>query len=72
MVQAGGPGEEDSRAVAIDVPVPTPGEAQVLIKVHRAALNRMGLLQRQGLYPVPAGASPILGLASEMSHQRSQ
>ena len=62
VVQAGGPGEEESMAVADCVPVPTLGEGQVLIKVHRAALNRMDLLQRKGLYPVPPDASPILGV----------
>ena len=34
----------------------------VLIKVSAAGINRADLLQRQGLYPAPADASPILGL----------
>jgi putative PIG3 family NAD(P)H quinone oxidoreductase len=41
-------------------PVPTPH--QVLIKVAAAGISRPDLMQRQGLYPAPAGASPILGL----------
>ena len=43
-------------------PVPTPGADEVLIKVHSAGLNRADLLQRQGLYPPPEDASPIMGL----------
>ena len=43
-----------------DVPVPENGE--VLIKVHAAGVNRPDVMQRQGLYPPPPGASPILGL----------
>jgi putative PIG3 family NAD(P)H quinone oxidoreductase len=43
-------------------PQPTPNEAQVLIKVAAAGVNRPDILQRQGLYPPPPGASEILGL----------
>lgn len=42
--------------------VPDPGKSEVLIKVHAAGVNRPDLMQRQGLYPPPPGASPILGL----------
>jgi len=41
---------------------PVPGRSQVLVKVEATALNRADILQRKGLYPPPAGASPILGL----------
>lgn len=41
---------------------PTPQKKEVLINVFAAGLNRPDLLQRQGLYPPPPGASPILGL----------
>lgn len=41
---------------------PAPGPGEVLIRVHATAVNRADLLQRQGLYPPPPGASPILGL----------
>ncbi len=34
----------------------------MLIDVAASALNRADLLQRQGLYPPPPGASAILGL----------
>ncbi len=32
------------------------------IRVHAAGVNRADLLQRQGFYPPPPGASPLLGL----------
>ena len=35
---------------------------QVLVRSAATAVNRADLLQRRGLYPVPAGASQILGL----------
>jgi len=43
-------------------PTPQPAAGEVLIKVHAAGVNRPDLMQRQGNYPPPAGASPILGL----------
>jgi NADPH2:quinone reductase len=42
--------------------VPVPGPAEVLIRVSAAGINRPDLLQRQGHYPPPAGASLIPGL----------
>ena len=41
---------------------PSAQPAEVLIKVIAAGVNRPDVIQRQGLYPAPAGASPILGL----------
>jgi putative PIG3 family NAD(P)H quinone oxidoreductase len=41
---------------------PTPGPGEVIIDVAGTAVNRADLLQRQGLYPPPPGASEILGL----------
>ena len=41
---------------------PDPGTGEVLIKVHAAGVNRPDIMQRQGLYPPPPGASMILGL----------
>ena len=46
----------------VDGEVPTPNSDEVLIRVHAAGINRPDILQRQGLYPAPADASPILGL----------
>jgi len=45
-----------------DAPVPTPGQGEVLIKVAAAGINRADLSQREGHYPPPPGASPILGM----------
>ncbi len=42
--------------------MPVPKANEVLIRVHAAGINRPDILQRQGLYPPPADASPILGL----------
>jgi NADPH2:quinone reductase len=43
-------------------PVPVPGSREVLIKVEAAGINRPDVLQRQGNYPPPKGASDLLGL----------
>ncbi|MDG1996892.1 MAG: NAD(P)H-quinone oxidoreductase [Emcibacteraceae bacterium] len=45
-----------------DVTTPTPSDKEVLIKVEAAGINRPDIVQRNGLYPPPPGASPILGL----------
>ena len=58
ITQPGGP-EVLSEAIRPD-PVPGPGE--VLIGVAAAGVNRADLLQRQGHYPPPPGASDIPGL----------
>ncbi len=42
--------------------VPRPGPGEVLIKVAAAGVNRPDVMQRQGMYPPPKGASPIPGL----------
>ena len=43
-------------------PVPEPGPGEVLIEVTASGINRPDVLQRQGLYPAPKGASDLLGL----------
>jgi NADPH2:quinone reductase len=55
---AGGP--EVMRLGAGPLPEPHPGE--VLIRVLAAGVNRPDISQREGKYPPPADASPILGL----------
>lgn len=45
-----------------EAPSPVAGPGEVLIDVHAAGVNRPDLAQRQGRYPAPPGASPILGL----------
>ena len=41
---------------------PVPGENQVLVRVAAAGINRPDVMQRQGKYPPPPGASTIPGL----------
>ncbi|MCO5057993.1 MAG: NAD(P)H-quinone oxidoreductase [Rhizobiaceae bacterium] len=43
-------------------PVPQPGEGEILIRVRAAGVNRPDVLQRQGAYPPPPGASDLPGL----------
>lgn len=43
-------------------PKPEPGDDELLVRVRATALNRADLLQREGKYPPPPGASPLLGL----------
>jgi NADPH:quinone reductase len=43
-------------------PTPKPGTGEVLIRVIASGVNRADLMQRQGRYPPPPGASDILGL----------
>src|SRR4051794_8430627 len=45
-----------------EAPDPRPGPGEVLVDVVASAVNRADLLQRQGFYPPPPGASEILGL----------
>jgi NADPH2:quinone reductase len=47
---------------AVSRPIPQPGMGELLIQVAAAGVNRPDLLQRQGFYPPPAGASDIPGL----------
>ena len=56
-------------------PDPVAGPGQVVIQVRAAGVNRPDLLQRQGGYPPPPGASDVLGLdvagevnAKELGH----
>ncbi|RKP26073.1 NAD(P)H quinone oxidoreductase, PIG3 family [Syncephalis pseudoplumigaleata] len=41
---------------------PTPRDNELLVRVKACALNRMDILQRHGRYPLPPGASAILGV----------
>ncbi len=45
-----------------EVPDPVPGEGEVLVEVVASAVNRADVLQRQGFYDPPPGASPYPGL----------
>src|SRR5688500_15350414 len=46
----------------IEMPLPQPGRREVLIRVGAAGVNRPDLMQREGKYPPPPGASDIPGL----------
>ncbi|HEX3786839.1 MAG TPA: NAD(P)H-quinone oxidoreductase [Pseudonocardiaceae bacterium] len=45
-----------------ELPDPTPGPGEVLLDIAASAVNRADLLQRQGFYPPPPGASDVPGL----------
>lgn len=57
----GGKGGADALELG-EAPVPEPGPGQALIRVRAAGVNRPDILQREGRYPPPPGASEILGL----------
>jgi putative PIG3 family NAD(P)H quinone oxidoreductase len=46
----------------VERPVPQPGQAEILVKVAAAGVNRPDVLQRKGLYPPPPNAPDVLGL----------
>ncbi|MFK3778122.1 NAD(P)H-quinone oxidoreductase [Agrobacterium sp. NPDC089420] len=43
-------------------PLPIPAKGEILVRVEAAGVNRPDVAQRQGTYPPPKDASPILGL----------
>lgn len=45
-----------------EIPRPEPGPGQLLIEVHAAGINRPDVMQRQGNYPPPPGATDVFGL----------
>ena len=45
-----------------ELPDPEPGPGEVVLAVAAAGLNRADLLQRQGFYPPPPGASDVIGM----------
>ena len=56
--EPGGPGV----LVPVEREVPRPAPGEVLVAVEAAGVNRPDVMQRQGLYPPPPGASDIPGL----------
>lgn len=57
--------DEDSEKPVMrlgEFPDPVAKPDELLVKIEATALNRADLLQKAGKYPVPEGASPILGL----------
>lgn len=52
----------DARLAVVERPVPTPGEGEVLVRVHAAGLNRGDLYQASGEWKPQPGTSDVLGL----------
>jgi NADPH:quinone reductase len=50
------------RLVPATLPVPSPGPAQVLVRVAAAGVNRADLHQADGNYPPPPGAPDTMGM----------
>jgi NADPH:quinone reductase len=61
VVEIAAPGGPEQLRVATR-PVPQPGPGEVLIRVAAAGVNRPDVVQRQGLYPPPPGASDLPGM----------
>ncbi|MGV3548346.1 NAD(P)H-quinone oxidoreductase [Rhizobium sp.] len=55
------PGAPEAMQLATG-PLPEVKPGEILIRVEAAGINRPDVAQRQGSYPPPPGASPILGL----------
>jgi NADPH2:quinone reductase len=61
VVEIVAPGGPEQLEIAMR-PVPTPGAREALVRVAAAGVNRPDVMQRQGKYPPPAGASDIPGM----------
>jgi NADPH2:quinone reductase len=61
VVEIAAPGGPEQLKIA-KRPVPQPGAREVLVRVAAAGVNRPDVMQRQGRYPPPAGASDIPGM----------
>jgi NADPH:quinone reductase len=61
VIEIAAPGGPEQLKVARR-PVPQPGDEEVLVRVAAAGVNRPDVMQRQGRYPPPAGASDLPGL----------
>ena len=61
VVEIAAPGGPEQLKPAVR-PVPRPGDGEVLVKVAAAGVNRPDVMQRQGRYPPPPGASDLPGL----------
>lgn len=55
------PGDENALKLG-EVPEPSIKPDEILIRVRAAGVNRADILQRQGFYPPPPGASEIIGM----------
>ena len=45
-----------------ELPEPEPGPGELVLRIGAAGINRADIMQRQGKYPPPPGASDVLGL----------
>jgi len=61
VIEISSPGPADVLRV-VDRPVPAPGPGDVVIAIEAAGVNRPDLMQREGHYPPPKGATDIPGL----------
>jgi NADPH:quinone reductase len=61
VIEIAAPGGPEQLKVA-QRPVPVPKDEEVLVRVAAAGVNRPDVMQRQGRYPPPAGASDLPGL----------
>jgi NADPH2:quinone reductase len=61
VVEIAAPGGPEQLRTAIR-PVPRPSDGEVLVRVEAAGINRPDVMQRQGRYPPPPGASDLPGM----------
>jgi NADPH:quinone reductase len=61
VVEIASPGGPEQLKAAVR-PIPQPGEGEVLVRVEAAGVNRPDVMQRQGRYPPPPGASDLPGM----------
>jgi putative PIG3 family NAD(P)H quinone oxidoreductase len=61
VIEIAAPGGPEQLRLATR-PVPQPGPGEVLIRVAAAGVNRPDIVQRQGHYPPPPGASDLPGM----------
>jgi NADPH2:quinone reductase len=61
VVEIAAPGGPEQLKTAVR-PVPKPGDDEVLVRVEAAGVNRPDVMQRQGRYPPPPGASDLPGM----------
>jgi NADPH:quinone reductase len=61
VVEIAAPGGPEQLRIA-HRPMPRPGDGEVLVRVAAAGVNRPDVMQREGRYPPPPGASDIPGL----------
>src|SRR3984957_7029421 len=61
VIEIAAPGGPEQLKLA-QRPVPRPGDEEVLVRVAAAGVNRPDVMQRQGRYPPPPGASDLPGL----------